>query len=471
MTSIPSTACPAPGPAELKRHTVLLVFASLGIAALVTLTSLLGLLTSWPYQQETQNWALQAQGQDVGKLIAVVVLVVSTIRVRHGSFRATQLWIGTLFYLLYADVVYTFAVHFGRLFLVYVAILGLLVYSLIAALRASVRPSRYPLGAARVFAAWVLIGTGALFTLLWLTELVPASISGELSPSTEAAGLIVNPVHVIDLSVLLPGMIFIGVLALRRNLTGLFLTLPALVFTALMGLSIIAAMVLIAVSGDASALVLMVMVAVVVGASVTAAVATLASCVRRGCHAQAPTAKAASSDDPQKLQKGRMMHALVVLESLWGNTEQIAREIAAGIEEERTDVADAASAPNVLNADVDLLVVGGPTHAFSMSTATTRESAKHQGAEHVPTLGIREWVDAHQAPHRAILVATFDTRVVSPPLPGSAAKKAMKLLVGLGYRPLVKPETFHVHGYSGPVADGELERAKRWGAELAKLVH
>ncbi len=247
------------------------MFASFGIAALVTLTSLLGLLTSWPYQQETQNWALQARGQDVGNLLAVVVLVVSTIRMRDGSFKAAQLWIGTLSYLLYAYVIYAFAVHFGRLFLVYVAILGLVVYSLIAALRRSPHPSGYPLGAARVFAAWVLIGTGALFTLLWLSELVPASISGQLPPTTAAAGLIVNPVHVIDLSVLLPGMIIIGVLALRRGQTGLFLTLPALVFTALMGLSIIAAMILIIVRGDTSGLVPMVMVAVVVGASVIAA--------------------------------------------------------------------------------------------------------------------------------------------------------------------------------------------------------
>lgn len=164
------------------------------------------------------------------------------------------------------------------------------------------------------------------------------------------------------------------------------------------------------------------------------------------------------------------MHTVVVFETLWGNTEQIGREIAAGLGDGRTDVVDAASAPEVLDADVDLLIVGGPTHAFSMSTERTRESAKQQGAVHIPARGIREWIGAHQSPTRAIPVATFDTRVVSPRLPGSAAKKAMKRLVGLGYRPAAKPETFGVHGYAGPVADGELERARRWGAELATLV-
>jgi hypothetical protein len=256
----------------VQRRRTLLVVASFGIGALVTLASLLGLLTSWPYKQETENWVLQARGQDIGNLLAVVVLMMSTIRVRAGSSGATQLWIGTLFYLLYAYVVYAFAVHFNRLFLVYVTILGLVVYTLIAALPTSARPSVYPRGAVRVFAGWVLIGTGALFALLWLNELVPASVSGQAPPSLEVAGLIVNPVHVIDLSVVLPGMIVIGVLALRGNETGLFLTVPALVFSVLMGLSIIAAMLLIVVSGDTSVVVPMVMVSVVVGASLVAAI-------------------------------------------------------------------------------------------------------------------------------------------------------------------------------------------------------
>lgn len=160
------------------------------------------------------------------------------------------------------------------------------------------------------------------------------------------------------------------------------------------------------------------------------------------------------------------MRVMVVYESIWGNTEQIAREIAAGIGGESVEVVDAASAPPAIDDDVDLLVVGGPTHAFSMSSASTRESARQQGATRIPASGIREWLERLSAPARAIPVATFDTRVVSPRLPGSAAKKAMKKLVALGFRPVAKPETFGVHGYSGPVADGELERAQAWGAGL-----
>ena len=174
---------------------------------------------------------------------------------------------------LYAYVVYAFAVHFGRLFLVYVAVLGLVFYTLIVALVTRELPAAYPRGAARLFAAWVLIGTGVLFAVLWLSELIPATVSGQASPGLELAGLIVNPIHVIDLSVVLPGMIVIGVLAVRGSRSGLFLTVPALVFSVLMGSSIIAAMALILATGDTSGLVPMVLVAVVVGTSLAVAVA------------------------------------------------------------------------------------------------------------------------------------------------------------------------------------------------------
>jgi hypothetical protein len=163
------------------------------------------------------------------------------------------------------------------------------------------------------------------------------------------------------------------------------------------------------------------------------------------------------------------MHALVIFESIWGNSEQVARAIAAGIGE-GTEVIDALRAPATLGEDVDLLVVGGPTHAFSMSTEATRKAAADQGATQIPARGIREWIDALSSPTRAAPVATFDTRVVSPRLPGSAAKKAMKRLLGRGFRPIAKPETFGVHGYSGPVADGELDRARQWGSGLVRLL-
>lgn len=168
--------------------------------------------------------------------------------------------------------------------------------------------------------------------------------------------------------------------------------------------------------------------------------------------------------------KGVIMRAVVVFESLWGNSEQIARQIASGISEARSslEVEVRQATADVLPVEaVELIVVGGPTHAFSMSSPSTRQGAKQQGATAIPAAGIREWIAAQPSPSRPVRVATFDTRVVSPRLPGSAAKKAMKRLVRLGFQPLDAPETFGVHGYGGPIADGELSRAREWGARLA----
>ena len=163
------------------------------------------------------------------------------------------------------------------------------------------------------------------------------------------------------------------------------------------------------------------------------------------------------------------MRTLVVVESIWGNTEAIGRAIAAGIGG-TVDVVTAEDAPRAIPAGVDLVVVGGPTHAFSMTSVMTRESARQQGATTIPSRGIREWIDGLPRLERRVRAATFDTRTVSPRLPGSAAKTAMKRLVERGLQPVAKPETFGVHGYEGPVVDGELARATEWGAALARDV-
>src|SRR5919112_812329 len=165
-----------------------------------------------------------------------------------------------------------------------------------------------------------------------------------------------------------------------------------------------------------------------------------------------------------------MARVQVVYESIWGNTEAVARAIAAGIASRLGDDAVTvreAGASTRLDPDVALLVVGGPTHAFGLSKAATRESARDRGASRIPDIGIREWIDALPPPGSAVGVATFDTRTVSPRLPGSAAKKALKRLVGRGFEPAAKAETFGVHGYEGPLADGEVDRARAWGVELA----
>lgn len=163
---------------------------------------------------------------------------------------------------------------------------------------------------------------------------------------------------------------------------------------------------------------------------------------------------------------------LVVYESLFGNTADVAREVAAGMSDRaQVSVVEVQQAPALPDESLDLVVVGAPTHAFSMSRPSTREDAVRQGADasHAGT-GVREWMDALESgPHRP-RVATFDTRVTKVRrIPGSAAKRAAKIARHLGYSVACPPESFYVEDVSGPLAEGELARARVWGEHLAEV--
>jgi hypothetical protein len=249
-----------------------IVMWSLTITALVTLASILGLVDPDVYGEETQNWATQAKGQDLGNLLAVVTLLLSGYRYSRGSHQAGLIWLGTLLYLIYAYVIYSMAVHFNQLFLVYVAALGLSSYAVmwsLGRLRSHQQPVPQP--SARRIAGYTSITIGVLFGLLWLSELIPATLTGEVPQSVIDAGLWVNPVHVIDLSVLLPAFIIAGYLTLRGRASGQFFVGPLLVFSVLMGASIVAAMILMTAEGFENTLPPLVMVSLIVLASLFAA--------------------------------------------------------------------------------------------------------------------------------------------------------------------------------------------------------
>ncbi|KRE52588.1 flavodoxin family protein [Phycicoccus sp. Soil748] len=162
--------------------------------------------------------------------------------------------------------------------------------------------------------------------------------------------------------------------------------------------------------------------------------------------------------------------ALVVYESMYGNTGRVAQAIAEGLRDHvDAIVCEVGVAPDTLP-DVELLVVGGPTHAFGMSRASTREDAARSAARPVVSgrRGIREWTEALSAPTTQVALATFDTKVARPRLPGSAAHAVARRLRRLGVRQVCPPETFHVQGREGPLSDGELERARAWGQSVAR---
>lgn len=164
------------------------------------------------------------------------------------------------------------------------------------------------------------------------------------------------------------------------------------------------------------------------------------------------------------------MTVLIVAESCFGNTRTIAGNIASGLAEPlgagAVTVATASEAPGELAPDITLLLVGAPTHEYSLPKRGTRAQAATKGATGLDDIGVREWI-AQVTPRAELRVVTFDTSLETRFSLGSASKSAYKALKKRGFRLAERGESFHVTGTAGPLAAGEETRARTWGAGLA----
>jgi flavodoxin len=152
-----------------------------------------------------------------------------------------------------------------------------------------------------------------------------------------------------------------------------------------------------------------------------------------------------------------MNRGFVIYDSVFGNTEKIARAIAAAIQAQAIPVGD-------VDADqlrgLDLLVVGSPTRKFS------------------PTENIRKFLNSLPQNHLAgVKTAAFDTRIDLETIDsrvlqfvvdkgGYAARAIASKLEKKGGRRAAQGEGFFVTGEQGPLKDGELERAAEWAVRL-----
>ena len=163
------------------------------------------------------------------------------------------------------------------------------------------------------------------------------------------------------------------------------------------------------------------------------------------------------------------MKAIVVYESLWGNTAAIARAIAEGIGPEARALSTA-EATEAEIAGADLIVAGAPVHAFSLPSEQSRKNAGGgNGKTPAPDLShpaMRSWL-AGLAPGKG-LSAAFETAFKWSP--SGATSRIGQALQRAGYRPVSKAHRFLIAGGSGPLRDGEVENAKAWGAELARAM-
>jgi hypothetical protein len=168
------------------------------------------------------------------------------------------------------------------------------------------------------------------------------------------------------------------------------------------------------------------------------------------------------------------LRALVVYESMYGNTCVVAGNVADALRaSHEVTLVPVGRATRELVAGADLLVAGGPTHMHGMSSAASRRMAVQAAGKEGSTLsldpaatgpGLRDWLDGIGRGN--VLAAAFDTRLNGVPLlTGRASRGIARLLRRHGYRLIAAPESFLV-GADTKLLDGEATRAHRWGAAV-----
>jgi hypothetical protein len=172
------------------------------------------------------------------------------------------------------------------------------------------------------------------------------------------------------------------------------------------------------------------------------------------------------------------MKAMVVYESMFGATHEVAAAVAEGLRGrfDVVDVVPVAGADSALVVEADLLVVGGPTHAHGMTRPSTRQAAVDNPTKYGGTHplepgaegpGVREWLES--LPHTNGFAVAFDTRGDAPAmLTGRASSRIAHRLRWAGRTTVMPPESFVV-ARGGALRDGEHERAVAWGRTVATV--
>ena len=207
------------------------------ITILVTITlifaSIAGAFLPATYAHDSESMAAQGIGQDYVNLFLIVpLLIVSYTLAARSNKLWTLIYGGVLFYILYSYVIYAFGVHFNRFFLVYCATLGLSIYGFII----------YMMGIRQIdLSTWFkdppvklvsiyIFAVAVIFYVLWLKTVGPPLFNGSIPKEISDYDMVVNPVHVIDISFALPALIIGSVLLWRKSSLGYLIVSLAMVF-------------------------------------------------------------------------------------------------------------------------------------------------------------------------------------------------------------------------------------------------
>ncbi len=221
-----------------RSRTLLWLCLTAVISILMVWASLSGAFGENFYARDVTIIGASTSGQDLFNLLFVLplFLVSAVFTVRRAGW-ALPVWLGCLAYILYGYLVLAFGIYFNGMFLVYVALVGLTLYTLILAIphidaqevmdAMSGKTPTHVLQALIVFIA-------VLFKVLWLSMVIPSLQAGTVPQELIENRLPTQPIHIIDLAWIMPGMI-ITVIAMFRRSPIAFVLAPAFaVLTVLM---------------------------------------------------------------------------------------------------------------------------------------------------------------------------------------------------------------------------------------------
>ncbi|MFA6489084.1 MAG: flavodoxin family protein [Candidatus Micrarchaeia archaeon] len=154
------------------------------------------------------------------------------------------------------------------------------------------------------------------------------------------------------------------------------------------------------------------------------------------------------------------MKALIIYDSVYGNTEKIAKAIGKELACDSIHVSFASSSSIK---GLDLLITGTPTHGGMPSPAMQKfsESLPKGSLSGIRVASFDTWITKDSP--------SFFTRLAVG-IFGHAAPRALSKLQALGGKPVAGAEAigFLVKGKEGPLVEGEMEKAQAWAKKLAK---
>lgn len=221
------------------------------ITVLTAITTLSGLFSSTLYQMDTISIISQMQGQDLITLIIVIpVMMGSLYLISKDSLRGRLIWMGTIFYFLYTYVSMSFATSYNQLFLVYVALFSLSLFTFLGELISmdiKKVKENFSSNKMRKVTAIFLFIVGLMLAGMWLKMIIDSLIMGAEPLALEKYTTLV--IQALDLGIVVPTAILSAYLLIKNNEWGYVIASIFLIKASLLGTAILSMILFMALNG------------------------------------------------------------------------------------------------------------------------------------------------------------------------------------------------------------------------------